>query len=70
MNDCPHFQPNWNISIWKRKLGRRRKLSEMEETERIQYLNRKQEQERRKAAEEKRRSEEEAAMHTEEKARL
>ncbi|KAF4109440.1 uncharacterized protein KIAA2012 isoform X2 [Onychostoma macrolepis] len=49
-----------------------RKLSEMEEDERLEYLRRQQEEEeeRRKAAEERRRKEEEAAMHAEEEARL
>ncbi len=49
-----------------------RKLSEMEEDERLEYLRRQkeEEEERRKAAEERRRKEEEAVMHAEEEARL
>lgn len=55
-----------------RKEEELRKLSEMEEAERLEYLRRQQEEEeeRRKAAEERRRKEEEAAMHAEEEARL
>ncbi len=55
-----------------RKEEELRKLSEMEEDERLEYLHRQQveEEERRKAAEERRRKDEEAAMHVEEEARL
>ncbi|XP_051998755.1 uncharacterized protein LOC127655151 [Xyrauchen texanus] len=49
-----------------------RKLSEMEEVDRLEYLRRQKEEEeqRRKAAEERKRKEEDAAKHAEEEARL
>ncbi|KAK7153885.1 hypothetical protein R3I94_007291 [Phoxinus phoxinus] len=55
-----------------RKEEERRKLSEMNDAERLEYLRKQQEEEeeRRKAAEERRRKEEEAAMHAEQEARL
>lgn len=50
----------------------RRKLSEMDDAERLEYLRKQQEEEeeRRKAAEERKRKEEEAAMQAEQEARL
>ncbi|CAM4605138.1 unnamed protein product [Leuciscus chuanchicus] len=55
-----------------RKEEERRKLSEMDDAERLEYLRKQQEEEeeRRKAAEERRRKEEEAAMQAEQEARL